>query len=314
VAVLHAKHADRRVALPGRCVVGRSRSCDLELVDEHVSNQHATLEWNSTHWLVRDLGSSNGTFLNGRRLAPGETATLGKGDELRFGRKPTPWVVEDDGPPTLMAVHLATGGVQHADGCYLVLPDRQRPEVGVYQDQCGRWLAEARGDPRPVSDRDVLRTGDDDLWRIHLPTSTEDTLKDSDGPLLLAHLELTFLYTRDEEHVEVRARIGGRSHALKARAHHYPLFVLARQRLADHRAGAAPSEQGWVRQDELLRMLRIEENNLHISIHRARTQIGQLGVVDAAGLVERRSGTRQIRIGVEHLELVPLDAASVQGS
>lgn len=87
--------------------------------------------------------------------------------------------------------------------------ERQHPEIGVYQDPLGGWFAEARGYLRPVSDRDVLRTGDDGLWRIHLPTSTVDTLKDSHGPLLLANLELTFLFTRDEEHIEVRARCAG---------------------------------------------------------------------------------------------------------
>jgi len=84
--------------------------------------------------------------------------------------------------------------------------------------------------------------------------------------------------------------------------------LLARQRLADQRAGVPASEQGWMYIDDLLRMLKIDDNHLNITIHRARGQISQLGVVDAVGLVERRPGKRQLRIGASRLELVLLDA------
>lgn len=53
-------------------------------------------------------------------------------------------------------------------------------------------------------------------------------------------------------------------------------------------------------------MLRMDDNHINISIHRARTQIGKLGVVDAASLVERRAGTRQVRLGLGQLEVVVL--------
>jgi hypothetical protein len=55
-------------------------------------------------------------------------------------------------------------------------------------------------------------------------------------------------------------------------------------------------------------MLRIDENHLNITIHRARVQFSQLGVVDAVGLIERRSSKRQLRLGIGRIELVVLDA------
>ena len=54
----------------------------------------------------------------------------------------------------------------------------------------------------------------------------------------------------------------------------------------------AEPEQGWVRQDELARMLRMDDNHLNISIHRARTQLGQVG--DVAQVGQRRQVGHQV--------------------
>jgi hypothetical protein len=275
---------------------------------KHVSSEHASLEWNGVHWLLRDLGSKNGTFLDGRRLAAGEQGTVPKGAELRFGRQSAPWVLADDAAPTLMAVKLATGECAVAEWGYLALPDTQHPELGISQDVHGAWSAECRGESVPVEDRTVVTTPDGMAWRVYLPVGIEGTVKDEGGPMMLDQLELRFAFTRDEEHVELTARTPDASHALKTRAHHYPLLLLARQRLADQRARAPASEQGWTYIEDLLKMLRIDENHLNITIHRARVQFSQLGVVDAVGLIERRSSKRQLRLGIGRIELVVLDA------
>ena len=69
-------------------VVGRSRDCDLLLDDPTVSGRHARLEWRGKKILVQDLGSANGTFVDGERI---ETAEIRPGADLRFGRQPFPW-------------------------------------------------------------------------------------------------------------------------------------------------------------------------------------------------------------------------------
>lgn len=300
---------ERRVHLPSRCLIGRSRACDLVLPDRQVSAQHAAVEWTGAHWSVRDLGSSNGTFLGGRLLAPGEPARLNVGAELRFARESPPWQFVDDSPPVLMGLRLDNDTYVLADGKYLVLPDADHPELAIYQDGRGDWRVEVQGVSSPIEDRSVHPTASDGLWRIYLPLSTDGTVKETGARILLADVRLRFAFTRDEEHVELTAATERRSFDLKARAHHYPLLLLARQRLADQRAGLSRAEQGWIRVEELLRMLRIDDNHLKISIHRARAQLSEIGVVDAAGLIERRPTTRQLRIGVDRIELVPLDAS-----
>ncbi|GAA1006252.1 peptide-binding protein [Acrocarpospora pleiomorpha] len=76
-----------RLALPPdsriRYVVGRGSSCDLVLSDLTVSRVHAELRREEDYWLLVDLGSLNGTRLNGWRLVG--PARVRTGDEISFG-------------------------------------------------------------------------------------------------------------------------------------------------------------------------------------------------------------------------------------
>ena len=74
-----------------RVVVGRSRECDVQVDDTNVSRRHCELvQEDATYWVV-DLGSTNGTELNGRvgrsgrKLSDGDRITIGATD-LVFGR------------------------------------------------------------------------------------------------------------------------------------------------------------------------------------------------------------------------------------
>src|SRR5262245_29550586 len=60
------------VALHHYTTVGRSPSADITISDPRISSQHAVLYWNGNSWMVKDLSSRNGTFLNRRRLEPGQ--------------------------------------------------------------------------------------------------------------------------------------------------------------------------------------------------------------------------------------------------
>ena len=67
-------------------VLGRSREADIQVDDQNVSRKHAELRPSGASWTVRDLGSTNGVKVNGRRiqgaqsLRNGDTITLGTSD------------------------------------------------------------------------------------------------------------------------------------------------------------------------------------------------------------------------------------------
>lgn len=68
---------------PGRYVIGRDYECDLRLTHDSVSRRHAMLTSVDGQWMVVDLGSTNGTRINGWRLQvqtplrPGDVLDLG---------------------------------------------------------------------------------------------------------------------------------------------------------------------------------------------------------------------------------------------
>jgi FHA domain/Domain of unknown function (DUF1707) len=66
----------------GRLLLGRSSSCQLVFADDTVSRHHAELRLRDGRWMLRDLGSSNGTWVNGRRVTEAEVAA---GDEVCLG-------------------------------------------------------------------------------------------------------------------------------------------------------------------------------------------------------------------------------------
>jgi hypothetical protein len=64
-------------------VVGRSRDADVVVDDPNVSRRHAEVRPSGGSWIVRDLGSTNGVKVNGRRIQGPQS--LKPGDEIQLG-------------------------------------------------------------------------------------------------------------------------------------------------------------------------------------------------------------------------------------
>lgn len=65
--------------------LGRAAGCDLVIDDDSVSARHARLEWEAGAWRIVDLGSVNGTAVEGVTLAPNAAAPLPYGSTVRLG-------------------------------------------------------------------------------------------------------------------------------------------------------------------------------------------------------------------------------------
>ncbi len=141
---------DKPFELQGRVVtIGRHPNNDISLLLESVSRFHAKLELIGTRWVVTDLNSSNGTFVNGERiaaprpLAEGDVLTLGRADfvfsylspedrerQAKEGTTPTPLsssginlLADEDSSSTILSAQLSVEATP--------LPTHFLPEVGV---------------------------------------------------------------------------------------------------------------------------------------------------------------------------------------
>lgn len=68
---------------PRRFTIGRELACDMTLADDTVSRWHASLQRGPDGWLLADLGSTNGTRLNGWRVT--SPSPVRAGDLVTFG-------------------------------------------------------------------------------------------------------------------------------------------------------------------------------------------------------------------------------------
>lgn len=74
-----------KASIDSRVIVGRERECDLWIDDPSVSKEHCTFLPPGEIWMVEDANSTNGTFINGRPLAPYMPLALRNGDRVGLG-------------------------------------------------------------------------------------------------------------------------------------------------------------------------------------------------------------------------------------
>ncbi len=175
-------------------VIGRGRDCDIVLLDERVSRQHTEIHFDGDTYLVSDLGSFNGTMINGKLL--GDTRPLKHGDQLQIGpvllRFAWAAALEDEPSSTLVVpesdlqsfleTHEGTrfkltkekSTVGRGQGWDICLNDRavSRPHAEITRQEDGLVLIDldsANGtmvngqlisEPQPLEDGDIIIFGE----------------------------------------------------------------------------------------------------------------------------------------------------------
>lgn len=291
----------RQCSLGPDQLIGREPTAAVHFDDESISWRHASVRWTGGAWELQDLGSTNGTFVDGRRIAPGARAVLRLGAELRFGDSRELWRLVSADPPMTSVVDVTTGQRLFAQEDLIAVPPTPEPELFISRQADGVWIAEQGERVWEPAELEVLRVRDSH-YRFEPSAAVHATR--AGGQLTPATLSLEFAVSRNEEHVEITIVHKQRRTPLRPRAHSYVLLTLARLREKDRGdAPTSPESHGWVYQEDLVKMLATTPAQLAVDIYRARQQFNEAGVADAAQLVERRSTTHELRIGVPQLSI-----------
>lgn len=96
------KKPEKRVVVENDVVIGRGKNCNLQVLSNDVSRQHCRLVVGESGVAIRDLGSGNGTLINGQKTEPNVDAPLVSGDIVRIG----PLVIKVDFLPSVSPVDM----------------------------------------------------------------------------------------------------------------------------------------------------------------------------------------------------------------
>ena len=151
-------HAGRRVAVgPTGLLVGRASHCDLVLDVDGVSREHARIDADDGRFALADLGSRNGTWLDGQRV---ETpVSLRPGAEIVIAGERLLWLAGDATqvapPPAASAAADATERVVGFDGGRLTIGRDPSNDVALEDRNVSRWHAEVVARDGRVELRDL---------------------------------------------------------------------------------------------------------------------------------------------------------------
>ena len=307
--------------------VGRDSGCDLVLASSTVSSFHAILSWREGGWFLRDLGSRNGTAVDGERITG--WCSLRPGGRIEFGPD-NAWRVDTVEPPRAEEesgtfLEAVGGGARHrvaedrftigaGDGFDLELDGDGGLLAVLYQedDRC-RVASFAAG--AVTADGLAVEPGQ----AGELPPGGELTVRGRPwrlvigGPDGVATVEaglkaksysryrLTLIQRGDFGDIELHD--GDRSHRWEDQDRRFLLLWVLAEALRD--AGGEPA---WV-DDEALKLAvwgrraadGLSASTLSKLIHDTRSMLGRGGV---DGLfIEKRRGRTRLRLDASSVEL-----------
>ncbi|MBW2255106.1 MAG: FHA domain-containing protein [Deltaproteobacteria bacterium] len=265
--------------------IGRLPANDLVINDPMVSKHHAVVWRDGDTLQVRDLGSRNGTLLNGERLQG--TATVNPGDRIQLG------------PDTVLMVQAEEVAGSHAPAPIYLLEDLASGVcVPIGSDRFPIRPAEEGEEPATLL---VFENGE--VWVGH---GTEDRPLEVDEPFEVAGRKLclregdalagataspvserypyALVATLDGAtgpEATLRDQRADRVHRVLAANRAILLYLLARKWASDNESGLKGSDLGWVADSEVLTGIwgrgARDENKLHVLVYRLRSEVKGAG-------------------------------------
>ncbi len=137
--ILVTPGGQRYILLIGDTIIGRSAGCDLRLRHSALSRHHAIVRWDGERATITDLGSTNGTILNGQRLVAGKAYPLRVGDLLELAGAEGQLEVSAAGRPEV-ALAIDAQGLAEYPSQDRVFDQDTHPYVGPRAFQRGEKL------------------------------------------------------------------------------------------------------------------------------------------------------------------------------
>jgi pSer/pThr/pTyr-binding forkhead associated (FHA) protein len=140
----------------GRTVIGRKADCDLRIPLADISRRHAEVAIDPRGVALKDLGSSNGTYVNNKRVTE---MVLKAGDHVVIG--PVVFTIQIDGEP--QTIRPVKTKLERRRPGTLQVEERALAAAGGGSDAEGSGMLESEDDEDPITELEALASGDSGL-------------------------------------------------------------------------------------------------------------------------------------------------------
>jgi hypothetical protein len=295
----HNGHREWR-SLSARTLVGRRSHCELVVDQTYVGREHAVLSFTGERWLVRDLASQNGTFLEGSRLKPGVDYEFEAGAVLCFGKVEDGWEMVVDGAPEPAAV-ADDGHVSVGENGMLPLPpgaNEVELELLVEREHDGLgWTGYRQDSSVVVHDQQAIVVAGR-TWTLLLPA-----VLDAGASTQQAGARGTTIVLRtsgDETELRSACVFVDQTASEIERPQTAWKLVLALAKYRLEREGGDPSKgaDAWMPVQRACKAAGIQYAQFSYTLHRARKYLAAAGAPDASRLIAQRerNGDREVRL------------------
>lgn len=297
----------RVIPMRDTITLGRDLGNHVVLSDPQVSGHHAVVQRGPDGVVVKDLGSTNGTTVNGepvtgaRRLAHGDELRLGPDVILRVrsseGAPSGSWVLRDLSAGTAHLLEDDRLHIGSGEGCTVRLPDGPARAATVVVHPDGElWLGTVDGE-RALGEGDTFSVGGAS-FRIELIAQHTDlapTVKPTRTSRFPYRLDLTL----DPPAAVMRDRTTDRECRWDTESRVVLLWQLAKQLREDRAARVVPAMAGWCHDEDLMvgvwgrEATSAPPSRFSVLLHRVRKDLEGAGL-DPWCIEKRRGATRLV--------------------
>lgn len=277
---------------------GRDSRCSTVLRGNAASRFHARISWNGNEWMLRDLGSRNGTYINGRRQENGGIKRIKAGDRILFGDMREEYLVDDeDGPKPLIIRHEGQDGLIPIPITHLLpLPSAEKPLCTIFGNNDGFCMENENGELIPLEHGQDYNIGGI-IYHVVLCRNPGEMPQTGGLDMVspgICGVHLDIAISPDEESAEIVFYSGNETLTLQPRAHFYLLAYLARIRNsqtpmpAKDLSSAGGDEYGWVDCEVVCDDLMINREHLAQQVFRIRQDFKNHNPAIAERIIDRR--------------------------